>query len=543
MPGLLHRLRSEDLGFQRIVAEAWGLPLDAPDAASAAEALAQRLIQPEVFAAHWRVLPAEARQALLALKAQGGRMLWAHFVRRFGPLRAFGPARRDRERPDRQPISTTETLWYRALIGRAFLETPDGPQEFAYLPEEFLPLIPDPPTVAEPLGRPATPQEVAHPLPRPDLLNALTSLLAARRLGRDESALFPAEREPFPPGALTALAQAAGLLDEQGAPLPAQVKAFLALDDAAARRRLFHAWRTAPRFDELRLLPHLTVEGAWERPVRRPREQVLAWLQALPATWWSLEAFLQAVRQHAPDFARPVPGDFDSWYVRRRRDGAFLRGEAAWDEVDGALLRFLLTGPLHWLGAVDLAAPGPEHEPRAFRRAARLEALLSDEQPPAPKPPAASLQVASDGRITVPRRAPRWVRYQIARATAWEALDRRGYHYRLTPRALQQARQQGLFAGQVLTLLQRHAAHVPPNLVRALARWEEHGTQATLAAVTVLQVSDPAILQALRRSPARRYLGTLLGPTAVIVPKAAVPRLRAALLALGYLVEQRDEEG
>ncbi|HID83791.1 MAG TPA: hypothetical protein EYP54_01495 [Anaerolineales bacterium] len=540
MPGLTHRLRSEDLGFQRIVAETWGLPLEGPDTASAARSLAQRLPQPEVFTSLWQNLPAEARTALMALKAQGGRMLWAHFVRRFGPLREFGPARRDRERPDRHPISTTETLWYRALIGRAFLDTPEGPREFAYLPDEFLPLLPDTPTVAEPPGRPATPQEHAHPLPHPDLLNALTSLLAAQRLGKGESALFPAERAAFPPGSLTALARAAGLLDEQGAPVPARIKPFLTLGDAEALRRLFHAWRTSPLFDELHLLPHLEVEGAWERPYRRPREQVLAWLQALPEDWWSLEAFVQAVRQQAPDFARPAPGDFDSWYMRRRSDGQFLRGEAAWDEVDGALLRFLLTGPLHWFGAVDLAAPEPGQSPRAFRRAAHLADLLARPSASPVRHPSAPMQVTSDGRITVPRHAPRWVRYQIARATAWEALDQRGYHYRLTPRALQQARRQGLFAGQVLALLQRHAAHVPPNLVRALARWEEHGTQVEIVEVTVLQVGDPAILQALRRSPARRYLGPLLGPTAVVVPKATLPRLRAALLEMGYLVEGEE---
>ncbi len=538
MPGLLHRLRSEDLGFQRIVAEAWGLLPEGADAAEVAQGLARRLPQATTFAAQWETLPEEARLALRTLKAQGGRMLWAHFVRRFGPLREFGPARRDRERPDRNPISTTETLWYRALIGRAFLETPEGPQEFAYLPEEFLPFIPDLPTVAEPLGRPATPQEHAHPLPRPDLLNALTSLLAARRLGLGEEALFPGERAPFPPGALTALAQAAGLLDAQGEPAPAQIKTFLTLSDDQARRRLFHAWRTSPLFDELRLLGHLEVEGAWERPYRRPRERVLAWLQALPEGWWSLEAFVQAVRQQAPDFARPAPGDFDSWYLRRRADGRFLRGEAAWDEVDGALLRFLLTGPLYWLGAVDLAAPTPEQSPRAFRPSAHLADLLAQPTAPPAGPPSAPIQVTSDGRITVPRHAPRWVRYQIARATAWEALDQRGYHYRLTAHALERARKQGLLAGKVLALLQRHAASVPPNLVRALARWEEHGTQVEIAEVTVLQVSDPAILQALRRSPAKRYLGTLLGPTAVVVPKAALPRLRAALMEMGYLVEE-----
>ncbi len=530
MPHLLARLRREDLGFQRIVAEAWGLDLNAPDPDRAAQDLAQRL--PAAWPTLWDTLPAEAQAALQHLRAQGGRMLWAHFVRRYGPLREFGPARRDRERPDRAPVSTTEVLWYRALIGRAFFETDQGPQEFAYLPEEFLPLVPEPPERAEPLGRPARPQEWAHPLPRPDLLNALTSLLAALRLGRDETALFPAERQAFPPGALTDLARAAGLLDAQGQPEPASVKAFLTASPDEAWNILRQAWLHAADLDELRWLTHLEVEGVWQRDVRRPREQVLAWICHLPSAWWSLEALIQAVRQRAPDFARPAPGDFDSWYLRRRRDGAFLRGEAAWDEVDGALLRLLITGPIHWFGWVELASTTPQGEPTALRP------TEPDKGAPSPPETDRPLRVRSDGHILAPPTTPRWVRYQIARATAWEKLDEQGYHYRLTPRALEHARRQGLYAGHLLRLLQRHAPTVPPNLVRALARWDDHGTQVTVAEVTVLRVSDPAILQALRQSPAARYLGTLLGPTAVVVPKAALPRLRAALLEMGYLVEE-----
>ena len=535
MPSLLARLRQEDLGFQRLVAEAWGLDLQAPDADRAAQDLARRL--PAAWPNLWPTLPAQAQAALQHLKAHGGRVLWAHFVRRYGPLREVGPARRDRERPDRAPVSTTEVLWYRALIGRAFFETDQGPQEFAYLPEEFLPLVPDPPERAEPLGRRARPAERAHPLPRPDLLNALTSLLAARRLGRDEKALFPAEGQAFPPGALTDLARAAGLLDAQGQPAPAPVKAFLTAAPAEALQTLRQAWLHAADLDELRWLPHLEVEGAWQRDVRRPREQVLTWLRNLPSEWWSLEAFVQAVRQQAPDFARPAPGDFDSWYLRRRSDGAFLRGEAAWDEVDGALLRLLLTGPLHWFGWVELAAAAPQGPPTALRPVEPHGAARAA-PPEAPQRP---LRVWADGRILAPPNTPRWVRYQIARATAWEKLDAQGYLYRLTPRALAAARRQGLYAGHLLRLLQRHAPSVPPNLVRALARWDEHGTQATVADLTVLRVSDPAILQALRQSPAARYLGPLLGPTAAVVPKRAVPHLRAALLQMGYLAECPEE--
>ena len=94
-------------------------------------------------------------------------MLWATFVRTFGELRRMGMAKRDRERPDLKPASAVEVLWYRGLVGRAFLSVPPAnePQEYAYIPEDLLPLLPILRTDAHPpLGRPATPNESAHPI-------------------------------------------------------------------------------------------------------------------------------------------------------------------------------------------------------------------------------------------------------------------------------------------------------------------------------------------------------------------------------------------
>src|SRR5512140_635573 len=121
MPDLTHTLQGTDLGFLRMVAGAWGFELDAPDAKSAlpllVDALRDRHLVPEVVES----LPAEARLALQSLVESEGRSLWAAFTRRFGEVRPMGPARRDRERPDLRPASTAEMLWYRALIGKAFL--------------------------------------------------------------------------------------------------------------------------------------------------------------------------------------------------------------------------------------------------------------------------------------------------------------------------------------------------------------------------------------------------------------------------------------
>jgi len=53
-----------------------------------------------------------------------------------------------------------KSLWYRALLARAFFDTPGGPQEFAYIPTDLLSLLPVSQGTADlQLGRPATPAE------------------------------------------------------------------------------------------------------------------------------------------------------------------------------------------------------------------------------------------------------------------------------------------------------------------------------------------------------------------------------------------------
>jgi hypothetical protein len=136
----------------------------------------------------------------------------------------------------------------------------------------------------------------------------------------------------------------------------------------------------------------------------------------------------------------------------------------------------------------------------------------------------------------------RLARYQVARFCEWEKETPEGYHYRLTPLSLERARKQGLTVAHLLTLLRKHAKLVPPSLVRALERWEQHGTQARLEAMVVLRVTAPEVLQALRASRAARYLGEPLSPTAVAIKPGAEQKVLAALAELGFLGEARLNE-
>jgi len=525
MPDLLHSLQHHDLGHLNIVAELWGMELRARDAEQATKELAASILDAQRVAELTASLPAAARQALQTLTLQGGRMLWATFTRRFGDVRQMGSARRDREKPHLHPASASETLYYRALLARAFFDTPAGPQEFAYIPDDLLPLIPAPLSIVSspPFGRAATPAEHAHLIPASDrILDEVTSALAMLRMGETIS---------LPPK-LLALLQAAGFLSAEA--LQAEtVKSFLESPRPSALAWLIQAWKTSQTFNELRLIPSLVFEGEWENRPRAAREFLLHALEAIPSgQWWNLQAFLDDIKQKQPDFQRPA-GDYDSWFIRRKADGAYLRGFAAWDEVDGALIRFFIVDILHWLALADLAAPQADKEITAFR-------LISPETRAAPSEEA-KVRLSARGRIDVPRLTPRWVRYQIARCCEWEEAGPEEYKYRLTPASLQRARQQGLRVEHLLSLLAKHSqAGVPPSLVKALHRWDAHGPEARVEKRTLLRVSRPEVLETLRRSAAARFLGERLSPTVAIVKEGARSKIVEALIELGWMAEERQ---
>jgi hypothetical protein len=218
-----------------------------------------------------------------------------------------------------------------------------------------------------------------------------------------------------------------------------------------------------------------------------------------------------------------------------------LRGFEHWDDVDGALIRFMILGPLHWLGILDLAAPAPDAAPLAFRLSPWAEALLNGAPPENLEKEDETFLISSDARIRVPRLVPRAARYQLARFSEWESESAEAYLYRLTPASLERARGQGLRVIHLLTLLRRYALAVPPSLEKALTRWQDNGTEAHLENLLVLRLRNPEMLQMLRSSRAARFLEEPLGPTAVIIKPGAWEKVLAILAEMGYLGEAPQE--
>ncbi len=528
MPDLHQSLLKSDLGHLRIIAGFWGLELESIDEDSAREELCASLLDLEAVSETLEILPAEARSALTALVEADGKMEWVAFVRKYGEIREMGAGRRDRERPHLKPTSTTEILFYRGLLARAFFDTGKGGQEFAYIPEDLFEIIVEVGTMYEsplpqknePLGRPATPVEKAHEIPANDhILDDATTYLAALRIGAESRSRFQRD--------MTALLTTAGLIKKNSLQ-PEAVKKFLEAPRLEALTMLYNAWFTSDTFNELRLVPGIVCEGEWKNQPQVTREFLMNLIHDIPqGKWWSIPAFVKGVKEKYPDFQRPA-GDYDSWFIKRESDGQFLRGFAYWDAVDGALVKYLIQ-MLHRLGKVNLAAPEEGKEPTAFL-------LLSSSVEG--KDGKGKIIASSNGKITISRFFSRAVRYQIARFCEWGDEKNDEYSYSISAKSLKRANEQGLKAEQLLAMLVKYTnGNVPPALVKALKRWDAGGPEARVESLLVLRVSKPEVMEEMRKSKAGKFLGELLSPTAVVVKSGAVDKVMAALAELGLLAE------
>ena len=558
MPNLETSLIRKDLGHLQIVAELWGIPLIAPNAKSALPILIEQMLSPPNLQKTIANLPKESLKALTIIQHQGGRMNWSLFTRRFGEIREMGPARRDREQPYKRPISAAETLWYHALIARAFFDTPSGPEEFVYIPDDIYSnlstLLPtDTSRKTNTIyGRPATPGERGTIIKANDYIldHACTMLAALRSKTKDPEISIPI---PF----IKAVLREANILDDSDTPNPEKTKVFLTQSRAKALLFLVKTWLESNTINDLNMTPNLKLEGETQNNPLDTRLFFAGLLKEIPInTWWSLSSFISAVKQLNPDFQRTA-GEYDSWFVRDTATGNFLQGFQNWENVEGALIRYLITGPFHWLGFLDLATvaqsqpnkgenrTNPTDKPiSAFRLSQWALDLLSNQLPKGLPEEKLPIHVSSDGLISIPRLTSRAARYQIARFCHFEEIKNDAYQYRFSPASLRRAQDQGLQIEQLLGLLHRHAHSIPPNVTKAIKHWEAKGIAAKVLYKTILRLPSPEALKKLQASRASRFLEEPFNNTTIAIKRGAEKKVLAVLFELGYLgeIESIEEE-
>jgi hypothetical protein len=589
MQPLLRTLSGYDLELLRVIANRWDVDLSGHDARQAAAHLAAAMLDTEKITGVWSRLPDDQRGALQALHGAGGKMAAPIFARMYGAIRPFGPDKLVREKPYLNPENVAEALYYRGLIATTFAGAPTAAksakgqeaakggkgaesarsvQPFIYIPSDLAALMPVHLTGYALHPEPA---EAVEALPEPEhfrqadttLIDDLTTFLTCCQVENMpvQDGDIPTEfREgigrlmigPDSParfGLMMALALDMGLVavNEAGylKPVAQTARAWLDSSRPTQVRALAEAWRRSVTFNELRYTPGIQLEpGGTHHDPLLARQTVITFLELVPHNaWWPIQELVEAVKEEEPDFQRPA-GDYDSWYIRDAETNAYLRGFESWDKIDGAVLRSILTGPMHSLGLLDLSADGSACRLNAYGRAMVPE---GGEWPKGGAiPEGTPITIHADGLCEVPRSANRYERFQLARFTAWE---RHGdpYLYRITPEGIEVGRQQGLRPEQIATFLRRVSHNqVPEELLQQIEIWGKAASAepVSVAHMVVLRTPNSELMATIMNAPAlRRYLGTPLGPTAVAVRADQRQALIDALRQAGIPVQVPPETG
>jgi hypothetical protein len=563
-----------DMALLRALAEVRGAVLTSNRRLTAADELEAQLVTPASLAIALADLSEAESEALAALQAAGGWMEAPRFARRFGPIRRMGPGRLERERAWLSPANPAEGLWYRALIFMGFRQTEAGVVEVVYIPDDVFGSLPDlspdeslaPETgrglVLEPLPPPSNVSPADADVVVEDVFGVLVAVRNRDIHPKPDGSLAPKDLQainalcvsPLPAadvagddrlGFITHLPCAAGLIAlDQGrlALNPDPARAWLAASPGQRLSALQRTWRDDEGWNDLWRVPSLKPQPTgWKNDPVLARRQVLDFLAGChPGDWYGLADLIEAVKEAAPDFQRP-DGDYTAWYIHDP-GGQPLMGFEHWDAVEGALLRYLVSGPLHWLGAVDLgfdAAPG---QPTAFRLAESGLVLfeiapLPTGEPGGGSPESADLAVGDDFSVRVPPDSSLYTRFQLARFTDFLGREAGGVRYRLSPQGLARVQGEGITPDQIIAFLTRASGgRAPAGVLNDLRSWGERSGSVRLEPGVVLRVDHPETLKSLRREPAiARLLGEDLGPEAVLVPRANVKQVRRWLLEQGYL--------
>ncbi len=568
----LHQcLLDADPARLRAIARFWDLDLPSGRQRDAAAQLAEAMTAPETITSAWDALPDDQRRALQALLAAGGRMPLRVFGREWGEIRVMGPGRMEREQPWREPISAAEGLWYSGFISRAFEQGTEGVHEAVFIPPELegelrvhLPTLaaPSPAIALEPSPQPADVYASGDALL--DDACTLLAYLQNERVRpasdgdwptRHEARLARSLRDPDPARLvfLRHLVQHIGWLKTTQSgrlrPDPEPVTAWLKSPIGEQRHALAQDWRDDPTWNDLFHTPALRPQdtGAWRNDPLLARAAILHRMKmCAPDAWYAFSDFVAVIKQADPDFQRP-DGDYTTWYIRDATSGDYLSGFESWESVEGALIRYIIAGPLHWMGLTDLDScllPPASCSPPAFFRLTPDGTAFLGLTKPTPEPDPAPLALRSDFTILATP-ARRYERFQLSRVadliTSPHVGGTKGgngqFIYRLTPTSLERARRQGIPVARVLEFLgEVTGAPVPRFVEAALTRCDVRGAEAQIERAVLLRLaSEELMTQVTSFPPTCDLIHEQVGPTTALVHKRDCPRLIVALGEMGVL--------
>ena len=547
---LLSALDGHELIVLRIIGEWLDLDLTGERKRDCVKLLAQQMSQLNMEL-ELKLLPPEEAGAFSDLIDADGQMPVAPFERLHGSVRQMGPGKMEREEPWLDPISPAEALWYRGFIFRGFNEIrEDQIEELFYIPGELFNQVHSSVLIGENDSQILAPIDISAirehelveaPIDMVDDMTTMLSISQTEPLRQDDLVQiepFLLSTDPLRRDLLFSLAWDISLFrpTDEGAKPARNAIDWLKQGREQQLRSLVDSWRDCS-WNELQNTPGLICEGSgWTNDPLLARNAVVA---ALPRNqhWYESIGLTNSIKENDPDFQRPG-GNYDTWYIRESDSDEFLRGFSSWDKVEGRVIRFLVSGPLHWLGIVQLQCQD-EPENFHFRLTRRGLDWLKD-KPVKKDDITVPIVVENDASLYVPVNADQYHRFQIARIADLVRVEaNKPFEYWLTPTSLKNAQEQGIEPSRLLEFLRDASGRpVPAGTKRAVDRWAERGLEARIERSVILRVRDSEILEKLRENPKTQpYISETLGDLSVVIQPGKWQQFRQAAAQLGLLVD------
>jgi hypothetical protein len=295
--------------------------------------------------------------------------------------------------------------------------------------------------------------------------------------------------------------------------------------------------------------------------LQRARGMLLDQLRLLqPGVWLSADRFLSRLSMSVPHllFQRrtfrhsAAPYYYDERYLGQqgstpssgistaagRLSSRRPTGTGQWlAEVEGTFVGGALSGPLHWIGIVDIAADGSRL--LAFRlngSAAQALGIQGSE----------SSAALNEARLVVQPNFQVFALGPVSEATLAQVelfadrvkADRSAFEYTLSHTAVYRGQKAGLSVDEIITFLeQASGATLPQNVRRTLQEWgEQHERIVFRRAVALCEAASPEIMTELWSDPAAQpHLQRRVTPTVALLRKGRVASLREILLQHAFM--------
>ena len=540
MPSIYETYRDYDSDLLEMIAEHWGIEQDVNWRKKPARQVANLTNNPYLFSEMIASLSPSSLLAFRSLTSQKGRIERGIFERAHGNMREMGAAMREKDRPDQNPVSDTELLFYRGLVGLAFFDAEGEAKEFFFVPDEFLMYSISP--AEEGLSSKFFP---------PEKMNSdQVKLRSDRKLLEMTAMRLAILRGTIPEGEYRTMIDPSffafidGLLFEnevitKGTSLDAEkLKYILQGDEKELLPFLFESWRKSQTINDLRMVPGLTFEGQWINDPLKPRQALLSIFDQLPAdTWFLLDDLVARLYEFSPHFLRSG-GEFEQWFIKESGRNSFLKGFSSWPLVEGRLVRYLVEGPLSWFGLVKIGTIGEDEGRIVFSRRADGNNQTPIRNPSSRSEKQTKAIIYKNGDVFLPKDPDREMLYQIARFCSWNGKNEKFFHFRITPTAMRRAESQKINTLQVQGILKKYGQEpIPSNVFMALDRWKKSGVEVQIEDVIIVRFNSAEILDQLASSGLKKIQMERMNRTTITIPKKNIQLLENLLTEAGYLAD------